>query len=209
VRKYFTWKSIGLHVLAVIVVLTCFLFGRWQFQSATSKTMSWAYIFGWSVLGIYALFVWWKLIHQKHTPFDKLWAVKARAAAEAAGRPLNEIPGWALDKSLRRAVIDASREPTGAFALSFRKQTKALESHDQKLARAKLMGHKVADSRILDGSLLEGQPEDVLINDGIPDDTDLIIEARVLSVTVHVDEELDAYNRYLFELSQRDPPKRW
>jgi hypothetical protein len=71
------------------------------------------------------------------------------------------------------------------------------------------MGHKVADSRILDGSLLEGQPEDVLINDGIPDDTDLIIEARVLSVTVHVDEELDAYNRYLFELSQRDPPKRW
>jgi hypothetical protein len=36
-----------------------------------------------------------------------------------------------------------------------------------------------------------------------------VIDARIVDVKVHVDEELNAYNRYLGELSWKDPPKRW
>jgi hypothetical protein len=36
-----------------------------------------------------------------------------------------------------------------------------------------------------------------------------VIDAQVVNVQVHVDEELNAYNRYLGELNWRDPPKHW
>ena len=36
-----------------------------------------------------------------------------------------------------------------------------------------------------------------------------VIDARIVDVKVHVDEELNVYNRYLGELSWRDPPKHW
>jgi hypothetical protein len=192
-----------LHKLAALALLTCVVLGTWQVRTTGSTTMAVGYVLALVVVDTYVLYVWWKLIHQKKVPFDKDWAVKARAKAEAGGIHLNEIPGWATDKSLRRAVSAASREHPQTLALPFGRKAHALESLDQK-ARATQSTPKIAEN-----STVERDQLDVEANDGSDDETDPTIQVRAISSTVVVDEELDAYNRYLFELSQEDRPTHW
>src|SRR5271170_8017674 len=148
-RKYLTWSEIGLHVLTVIVVSACFLFAGLHFRSALrGNALGCAYAIAGSLFGCYALYVWWKLIHERHKPIDKDWAMMARAEAEASGRPLHEIPGWALDRSLSKAVSEASLVTRVPLALSSGKRTEALESRDQKDVHAKLMDSRIAEARV-------------------------------------------------------------
>jgi hypothetical protein len=203
IAKYLTPRCVFLHVAAVCGLASCVAFGSWQFRSTASKSTGAGYLFAWTVFGIYIVFMWWKLIHQPPVPYDKDWAIKAREKAEAAGIPLTEIPGWAKDKTLRKAVIAMSRENPGALALPYGAQSQALESFDQKVARIASSTAMVAEHDPIDG-----QP-DAVETPSDDEDDGRIIEARVISSTVIPDEELDEYNRYLFELGQEDAPKRW
>jgi hypothetical protein len=202
-RKYFTWRCIGLHVLALIVVPACFLLGRWQYHAALSgNSLSWAYTFEWPAFGLYAIYMWWQLIHDQRTAFDRLWAAKQRSATEASGRPLQQIPGWALDKSLSKAVTEASLEPSKRSALHG-KRTEAIESQEAKAAAARAMAESLDDR-------LPDRPSDAPSGVVSPeDDARQIVDAEVVDVKVQVDEKLAAYNRYLADLDWSDPPKRW
>jgi len=185
-RKYFTWRCIGLHVLTLVLVPTFLFLGRWQYHAALrGNDLSWVYTVEWPVFAVYALYMWWKLIHEKPTPFDRFWATRERAAAETAGTPLQQIPGWALDKSLARAVAQSSATPPTAPALTPAAPTPAISQEAD--------GHAAmtADGTSRD---LPGQ----------------VIDARVLRVDVpEEDPELVEYNRYLAQLHQADHPKRW
>jgi DNA-binding transcriptional regulator of glucitol operon len=204
-RKYFTWRCIGLHVLALIVVPACFLLGRWQYHAALSgNSLSWAYTFEWPAFGIYAIYMWWQLIHDQRTAFDRLWAAKQRSATEASGRPLQQIPGWALDKSLSKAVTEASLEPAKHSALLHGKRTEALESQEAKSAAARAVAESIGDPH--PERRPEGSGGDMAATH---DGADEVVDAEVVDVKVQVDEELAAYNRYLADLSWSDPPKRW
>jgi len=186
-RKYFTWRCIGLHAVALVLVPTFLFLGRWQYHAALrGNDLSWVYTVEWPVFAIYALYVWWKLIHEKPTPFDRLWAVRERAAAEATGTPLQQIPGWALDKSLARAVAQASVEYPVAPAPALARAGSPLA-----LAPPPTAPPPVADRP-------SGDP------------SSQVIDARVVRVEVdEEDPELTAYNRYLAELNRIDPPKQW
>ena len=193
-RKYFTWRCTGLHVLVLIVVPTFFLLGRWQFDAARSgNTLSWAYTVEWPLFGIYAIYVWWRLIHEKSTALARLWAARDRTAAANSGMPLEEVPGWALDKKLSAAVIQASLGSPGLPVLPQGRQTEALESEDRKLSDSALMGATMVDDHL----------------EVIPDGDEPVVDAQVVGVKVVVDEDLAAYNRYLADLNRSDPPKRW
>ncbi|HEX4219575.1 MAG TPA: hypothetical protein VHZ02_14465 [Acidimicrobiales bacterium] len=193
-RKYFTWRCIGLHVLVLIVVPTFFLLGRWQFDAARSgNTLSWAYTVEWPLFGIYAIYVWWRLIHEKSTALARLWAARDRTAAANSGMPLEEVPGWALDKKLSAAVIQASLGSPGSPVLPPGTPAEALESQETKAAAAAPAGATMAG----------GHPQ------GRGSDTEPVVDARVVGVKVVVDDDLEAYNRYLADLNRNDPPKRW
>lgn len=192
-RKYFTWRCIGLHVLVLVIVPTFLLLGRWQYHAARSgNTLSWAYTFEWPLFALYAVYVWWRLIHEKSTALARLWAARDRTAAANSGMPLEEVPGWALDKELSKAVMQASLGSPGSPMLSEGQHTEALESREQKLADSGLAGAATAD-----------HPE------VIGGDAEQVVDAHVVGVKVVVDEDLEAYNRYLAELNRSDPPKRW
>jgi hypothetical protein len=191
-RKYFTWRCIGLHVLVLIIVPTFVLLGLWQYHVARSgNTLSWAYTFEWPLFALYALYLWWRLINEKSTALARLWAARDRTAAANSGMPLEEVPGWALDKELSKAVMQASLGSPGSPMLSEGTQTETLESQEQK-----------GDSRLV-AATSGNHP------DAIGDDTEQVVDARVVGVTVVVDKDLEAYNRYLAELNRSDPPKRW
>ncbi len=200
-RKYFSWRCIGLHVLVLVLVSAFLLAGWWQYQVALGgNELSWVYTVEWPLFALYAIYIWWKLIHDESTPFDRLWAAKQRATADAEGKPLYEIPGWATDAALSREVLQASRAAAAALAGP---RVEALASPVQEPA-----GLMPADFDRTEGRNAPTTPPEA--EPGIDVDGDRrVIDAQVLEEKGNVDEELDAYNRYLFELSRNDPPKRW
>ena len=193
-RKYFTWRCIALHVTALVLVPAFLLAGWWQYHVALGgNDLSWVYTVEWPFFAGYAVYMWWALIHDQRTPFDRLWAAKQRAAADASGRPLHQIPGWAMDKTLSRAVLEASMDA----------------ARDRELPVAtQAFGPRVGMLPAARKDLPDAAPPDTALPDP-PDAASHVIDARVVDVKVVVDEELDAYNRYLTDLSWQDPPKRW
>jgi hypothetical protein len=204
-RKYFTWRCICLHSLATLGLLFCAIAGRTQYRSSSNKPMSLAHIVEWLVFSVYLVHLWWKLIHQKHVPIDKDWAIKARAAAEFAGIPLNEIPGWATDKQLRRAVIAQSRGHTATPALPSSRPTHIFGSLEA----------QVVPTQPPISSPSARSKSDEFIGENVrvvvPDDPEeeVIIDVKATSSKVLIDDKLVAYNQYLSDLSRRDPPKLW
>ena len=195
-RRYFTRRCVYLHLVTLVLVSSFLLAAWWQYECAVGGNgLSWAYVFEWPAFAIYAIYMWWRLIHDKHTAFDRLWTAKQRAAADASGTPLYEIPGWALDKTLYREVVAASLEAADSPVLTAG-QTTAFTPPE------------LGDGQRVDPSLLArrqvDEPEMQVHDDAAPG----VIDAHVVDVKVHVDEELNAYNRYLSELSWKDPPKQ-
>ena len=194
-RKYLTRRCIGLHVLTLLLVSSFLLATWWQYESAQGGNgLSWAYVFEWPAFAIYAIYMWWKLIHDKRTPFDRLWAARQHAAADAFGTPLYQIPGWALDKTLYREVVATSLEAARSSELT--------------------VGKSFAPAQLGDGegngrSLSVSQQSDERKEDDPDEHAGRVIDAQVVRVKVHTDEELNAYNRYLSELSWSNPPKNW
>jgi hypothetical protein len=194
-RKYLTRRCVGLHAVVLVLVPAFLLAGWWQYRVALGgNELSWVYTVEWPLFAVYAVYIWWKLIHDESTPFDRLFAAKSRAAADAEGRPLHEIPGWATDKSLSREVHRTSREAAAALAGP---RCEAVASARMPAGLMPAPADR-ADDREAD-----------LERDGSVTAGPHVVEAEVVAERVNVDEELDAYNRYLFELSRSSPPKRW
>ncbi len=203
-RKYLTRRCIGLHALVLVLVPAFLLAGWWQYHVALGgNDLSWVYTVEWPFFAVYAAYIWWKLIHDESTPFDRLWAAKQRAAADAEGKPLHEIPGWATDKALSREVHRASREAARHPALTGpRLHTLSVQA----LEPSALMPGAPDGAEQLDSRSAGSEANR---DDDLDDHLGSVTDARVLEVKAHVDEELEAYNRYLFDLSRTGPPKRW
>jgi len=233
VRKYFTRRCIGLHLLTLVLVPTFLLLGRWQYHAAMSgNTLSWVYTFEWPAFAVYALYVWWKLIHDQPTGWERILAAKERAAAVSSGVPVEEVPGWALDKELTKALTEASVEPSVSRMLSRAKRAEALEERNRRLEHVRQIGLELSGETWSPGAAdfdpvpaigatsgtgwsaaeettsVEGHAADPGTDAPSAED-DGLVDAQVLDVRLDVDEELAAYNRYLAYLNEHGPAKRW
>jgi hypothetical protein len=194
--KYLTRRCIWLHAITVFLVSSFILAAWWQYGAARAGNgLSWAYTFEWPAFAVYVVYMWWKMIHDQRTGFDRLWAARQHAAADALGTPLHQIPGWALDKTLSRAVIAASLETPDSPALTVG-------------ATAPYVPPALGDGEGGQGSPMLRREGDSEAEIEIVDHP-AVIDAKVTDVKVHVDEDLVAYNRYLAELNRRDAPKHW
>ena len=64
-RIWFTRRAIALHVTVLVVVPAFLALAWWQFDRASSgNELSWAYTFEWPIFAAYAVFMWWKLVHE-------------------------------------------------------------------------------------------------------------------------------------------------
>ncbi len=90
-----TRRALLLHLVVLTVVPTFLGLAWWQLNRALSgNSLSWAYTFEWPFFAAYAVFVWWKMVHQQPDGPE----ARARAAAQHAERPV----GWALQAPPRR-----------------------------------------------------------------------------------------------------------
>lgn len=65
-NRWFSGRAIALHATVLVVISACLALGWWQLERALSgNTLSWVYTFEWPFFAAYALFMWWKLLHEE------------------------------------------------------------------------------------------------------------------------------------------------
>lgn len=62
---WWTGRALRLHATVVVSVGLFLALGRWQLVRALSgNELSWAYTVEWPIFAAYAVFLWWKLLHE-------------------------------------------------------------------------------------------------------------------------------------------------
>jgi len=62
-------RAISLHVALIVFVPGCVALTWWQVSRALGgNTLSWVYTFEWPIFAGYALYMWWKLVHDEPVP---------------------------------------------------------------------------------------------------------------------------------------------
>jgi hypothetical protein len=90
---WWTKRAIGLHITVVVVVPTFLGLFWWQVQRVRQgNTLSWAYVFEWPFFTGYAVYLWWKLVHDQpeqasgsHDAAVQVHAPRAGATDAGAG----------------------------------------------------------------------------------------------------------------------------
>jgi hypothetical protein len=99
----------------------------WQLGRALGgNTLSWAYTFEWPLFAVYAVYVWWQLIHDQPNAAARRVLPSSGAGAGAATDDHSQ-PGWALSggrgKNREIAARTAVDEETGGRGERYAPQT--------------------------------------------------------------------------------------
>jgi hypothetical protein len=63
--RWFTRRAVALHLSVAAIVPTFAVLCDWQVHRALSgNALSWAYAFEWPFFAGYALYLWWRLLHE-------------------------------------------------------------------------------------------------------------------------------------------------
>ena len=87
--RWFSGRALALHLTVVVVVTAFVLLARWQVHRALSgNSLSWAYAFEWPFFALYAVYMWWKLLHDEEP--DR----RAVSQTDEEARALEEYNRW-------------------------------------------------------------------------------------------------------------------
>ena len=96
-KVWFSRRAIKLHVVILIVVPAFLALCLWQVSRALGgNSLSWAYVFEWPLFAAYAIYMWWRFVHEPapdSSPGDTAAADPGgRDAAAPAAAPTAETP---------------------------------------------------------------------------------------------------------------------
>jgi hypothetical protein len=64
-KAWFSPRAIKLHVVILIVVPAFAALCLWQISRALGgNSLSWAYVFEWPLFAAYAVYMWWRFVHE-------------------------------------------------------------------------------------------------------------------------------------------------
>jgi hypothetical protein len=107
-RIWFTPRALKLHAVILIVVPGFMALCIWQlYRALGGNELSWAYVFEWPFFAAYAVYMWWRFVHEAP---DASAAPAAAAAAAAAAVPVAPVPS----ASPTAAAPEAEPAPTSA-----------------------------------------------------------------------------------------------
>jgi hypothetical protein len=62
---WFSPRAIGLHVVIIVIVPAFAALCTWQvYRALGGNDLSWAYVFEWPFFAGYAIYMWWRLLHE-------------------------------------------------------------------------------------------------------------------------------------------------
>jgi DNA-binding transcriptional regulator of glucitol operon len=90
-RVWLSPRALKLHAVILIVVPACMALCVWQIQRALNgNSLSWAYVFEWPLFAGYAIYMWWRFVHEKPEVADI--AASENGYACAAPQPPADRP---------------------------------------------------------------------------------------------------------------------
>ncbi len=110
---WFSRRAVKLHVVILIVVPAFLALCLWQVSRALNgNSLSWAYVFEWPLFAAYAIYMWWRFVHEpapEGSPGDTAAADPGGPDAATAGpqpitgaRDARGIEGGRRDGGLQR-----------------------------------------------------------------------------------------------------------
>ena len=85
-RVWLSPRALKLHAVILVVVPACLALCVWQINRALSgNSLSWAYVFEWPLFAAYAIYMWWRFVHEKTEPADVVASVNGHV--DGAPRP--------------------------------------------------------------------------------------------------------------------------
>jgi len=96
-KVWFSRRAVRLHVVILIVVPAFAALCLWQVSRALDgNSLSWAYVFEWPLFAAYAVYMWWRFVHEAvpdGSPGDAAaTGPGGQDAADPAGTPAPETP---------------------------------------------------------------------------------------------------------------------
>lgn len=113
---WWTRRALGLHVTLVLVVPTFVALFWWQVQRVREgNTLSWAYVFEWPFFTGYAVYLWWRLVHDQADESAPLGSGLAagRPTAVAAQRQASSSDVRDVDGGAEAEDLAGDGEPDG------------------------------------------------------------------------------------------------
>jgi DNA-binding transcriptional regulator of glucitol operon len=97
VRLWWTRRAVAYHVVLAVALPAFAAAFWWQIQRVRSgNTLSWAYVFEWPFFAGYAVYLWWKLVHDQE-PAPSGGPGPVPPAVQDASAPDPEVDGAAED----------------------------------------------------------------------------------------------------------------
>jgi hypothetical protein len=85
-RIWLTRRAIGLHVVIIVIVPTFAALCNWQVHRALGgNDLSWAYVFEWPFFAGYAVYMWWRFVHEVPPVAEAAGAAGAASASAPVG----------------------------------------------------------------------------------------------------------------------------
>jgi DNA-binding transcriptional regulator of glucitol operon len=70
-RVWLSPRALKLHAVILIVVPAFAALCVWQiYRAVDGNSLSWAYVFEWPLFAGYAIYMWWRFVHEKPEPAD-------------------------------------------------------------------------------------------------------------------------------------------
>ena len=134
---WFSPRAIGLHITVLIVVPTFFALFDWQLHRALGGNgLSWAYVFEWPFFAVYAVYLWWKLVHEppgEPLPARPVPGTGAGAGTGTVSENDSNVGGGAL--SGQGGIAPAPTTPEDAELAAYNKYLADLDAHDRRSDR--------------------------------------------------------------------------
>jgi DNA-binding transcriptional regulator of glucitol operon len=72
-RVWLSPRALKLHAVILVVVPAFMALCVWQiYRAVDGNSLSWAYVFEWPLFAGYAIYMWWRFVHEKPEPIEEM-----------------------------------------------------------------------------------------------------------------------------------------
>jgi hypothetical protein len=119
-KVWLSRRAIKLHVVILVVVPSFLALCFWQINRALGgNSLSWAYVFEWPIFAAYAVYMWWRFVHEA----ARDGSPDAAAADDPGGPTATAVPPHA--DAARAAEEDAELAAYNDYLAQLAEQDKA------------------------------------------------------------------------------------
>jgi hypothetical protein len=109
-KVWLSRRALKLHVVILIVVPAFLALCLWQISRALAgNSLSWAYVFEWPIFAAYAVYMWWRFVHEAAEDVSP----PVTAAADPGGRTAPDSAITANGDATTPPPPDAKKEKEG------------------------------------------------------------------------------------------------